>query len=109
MDPRRMELNRRHSREMGELYSRFLETHPDLRFGEIPMTDAEDAAWGAYSAGLLGRQQAERAALAAQLEDERRPRTGGAGRPVEESWSSVPPAVAYDDFAQRELSLRDES
>lgn len=179
MDPRRIELSRRHSREMGELYNRFLEAHPDPRFGEIPMTQAEDTAWGAYSAALLGRHQAERAALAAQLEDEQRHRLGDAGEPVrmdeaeaiarvsvwirargldypvegltadrfavgwavyapvaiddtdplafldipvgravfligdsgriEESSSSVPPAVAYDEFARRELSLRDES
>ncbi|MGI5218432.1 hypothetical protein [Nocardia sp. CA-290969] len=70
MDPRRIELNRRHSREMGALYRQFLDAHPDPAFGEIPMTQAEDVAWGAYSAELLARQQAERTALADRLEAE---------------------------------------
>ncbi|MFI5718619.1 hypothetical protein [Nocardia sp. NPDC051750] len=83
MDPRRIELNRRHSREMGKLHKRFLDAHPDPEFGEIPMTDAEDAAWGAYSAELLARHQAEREALATQLEAEHEQRqraTAAAGR-----------------------------
>ncbi|TQM26445.1 hypothetical protein [Nocardia bhagyanarayanae] len=76
MDPRRIALNRRHSREMGELYRQFLNAHPTAEFGDIPMTAAEDAAWGAYSADLLARHQRERAALAEQLEAEQRGRAG---------------------------------
>jgi hypothetical protein len=30
MDPRRTELNRRHSREMGLLFAAFLDAHPDI-------------------------------------------------------------------------------
>ncbi|WP_280459783.1 hypothetical protein [Nocardia carnea] len=74
MDPRRIELNRRHSREMGELYRRFLDIHPEVECDDLPMSDAEDAAWGEFSADMLARHQAERAALAAQLEAEQQPR-----------------------------------
>ncbi|WP_280438274.1 hypothetical protein [Nocardia carnea] len=71
MDPRRIELNRRHSREMGQLYQRFLDRHPEFEGDDLPMSEAEDAAWGDFSAELLARHRAERAALAAQLEAER--------------------------------------
>ncbi|WP_174183704.1 hypothetical protein [Nocardia barduliensis] len=76
MDPRRIELNRRHSREMGSLFHQFLEAHPDVE-SEVPaaaMTDAQDAAWTAYSAVLFARHQAERSALAAEIEAEQRQR-----------------------------------
>ncbi|MFI0405783.1 hypothetical protein [Actinomadura sp. 3N508] len=71
MDPRRIRLNRRHSMEMGRLFAQFLEAHPNVE-SEIGMTPAEDAAWTAYSAGLLARHQAERSALADQIEAEQR-------------------------------------
>ncbi|WP_273736416.1 hypothetical protein [Mycolicibacterium septicum] len=72
MDPRRIELNRRHSREMGALFNKFLEDHPDVE-SEVhgaQMTPEQDAAWSAFSAGLLARQQAERSALADEIEAE---------------------------------------
>jgi hypothetical protein len=78
MDPRRIELNRRHSREMGLLFSAFLDAHPDVE-SEVDgaeMTADQEAAWKAYSAELLGRHQAERSALAAEIEAEQR-RHGG--------------------------------
>lgn len=74
MDPRRIELSRRHSREMGALLVRYLGTHPDVE-SEVDgaqMTAAQDVAWTAYSAELLTRQRAERSALAAEIEAERR-------------------------------------
>jgi hypothetical protein len=76
MDPRRSELNRRHSREMGRLFTAFLDDHPEVE-SEVhgaQMTADQDAAWTAYSAELLGRHQAERAALAATIEAEQRRR-----------------------------------
>jgi hypothetical protein len=72
MDPRRIALNRRHSREMGLLFMAFFEVHPDVE-SEVQgaqMTAEQDAAWRAYSAELFGRHQAERSALAAELEAE---------------------------------------
>ncbi|WP_165964528.1 hypothetical protein [Actinomadura sp. KC216] len=54
---------------MGQLFARFLEAHPGVE-SEIGMTPEEDAAWTAYSAGLLARHQAERSSLADQLEAE---------------------------------------
>ncbi|MCC3331855.1 hypothetical protein [Nocardia abscessus] len=76
MDPRRIELNRRHSREMGALFHQFLDAHPDVEseVGTAPMTDAQEAAWTAYSAELLARHRAERSALAAEIEAEQRQR-----------------------------------
>ena len=73
MDPRRIELNRTHSREMGLLFSRFLDAHPDVEseVNGAQMTAAQDAAWTAFSAGLLARHQAERSALADEIEAER--------------------------------------
>ncbi|MEU4677826.1 hypothetical protein [Micromonospora sp. NPDC023737] len=74
MDPRRIELNRRHSREMGRLFSTFLDAHPDVE-SEVDgaqMTAAQEAAWSAYSAEILGRHQAERSALADVIEAEQR-------------------------------------
>jgi hypothetical protein len=74
MDPRRIELNRRHSQEMGLLFNRFLEAHPDVE-SEVDgeqMTAEQDAAWTAFSAELVARQQAERSALADQIEAEQR-------------------------------------
>ncbi len=75
MDPRRIELNRRHSREMGLLFAAFLDAHPDVE-SEVPagMTADQDAAWTACSAELFARHQAERSALAAELEAEQRRR-----------------------------------
>ena len=70
MDPRRIELNRRHSREMGSLFAEFLDAHPDVE-SEVhgaELTVDQEAAWKAYSAELLGRHQAERSALAAEIE-----------------------------------------
>jgi hypothetical protein len=78
MDPRRIELNRRHSREMGALFSQFLDAHPDVESevnGE-QMTAEQAAAWTAYSAELLARHQAERSALADEIEAEQRQRDG---------------------------------
>jgi hypothetical protein len=78
MDPRRIELNRRHSREMGLLFAAFLDVHPDVE-SEVDgaeMTADQEAAWTAYSAELLGRHQAERSALAAEIEAEQRRRGG---------------------------------
>jgi hypothetical protein len=72
MDPRRIELNRKHSREMGALFTRFLDAHPDVEseVNGAQMTPAQDAAWTAFSADLLARHQAERSALADQIEAE---------------------------------------
>lgn len=75
MDPRRIELNRRHSREMGALFNQFLDAHPDVESevnGE-QMTAEHEAAWTTFSAELVARQQAERSALADQIEAEQRP------------------------------------
>ncbi|WP_280495909.1 hypothetical protein [Nocardia asiatica] len=78
MHPRRIDLNRRHSREMGSLFCQFLRDHPDVESEIFPaaMTDAQDAAWTTYSAALFARHQAERSALAAEIEAERRQRDG---------------------------------
>lgn len=78
MDPRRIELNRKHSREMGALFNQFLELHPDVE-SEVhgaQMTPEQDAAWTSFSSALLTRQQAERATLADQIEAEQQ----GTGR-----------------------------
>ncbi|WP_166906858.1 hypothetical protein [Mycobacterium sp. DL440] len=72
MDPRRIELNRKHSREMGALFNQFLEIHPDVE-SEVQgtqMTAEQEAAWTAFSAELLARHQAERSALADEIEAE---------------------------------------
>jgi hypothetical protein len=74
MDPRRIELNRRHSREMGLLFNRFLDAHPDVE-SEVDgeqMTAQQEAAWSAFSAELFAQHQAERSALADQIEAEQR-------------------------------------
>jgi hypothetical protein len=78
MDPRRIELNRRHSREMGSLFAQFLEAHPDVEseVNGAQMTSEQDAAWTTFSAELLARHQAERAALADTIEAEQRQRSG---------------------------------
>ncbi|MEU2032448.1 hypothetical protein [Nocardia amamiensis] len=78
MDPRRIELNRRHSREMGVLFQRFINAHPDVEceVHGAQMTAAQEAAWTAFSAALLGRHQAERFALAAEIEAEQQQRDG---------------------------------
>jgi hypothetical protein len=72
MDPRRIDLNRRHSREMSLLYTQFLEANPDAEFetDEAQMTAEAEAAWKAYSGELLARHQAERSALADTIEAE---------------------------------------
>lgn len=74
MDPRRIALNRRHSQEMGSLFARFLDAHPDVEseVHSAQMTDEQDAAWRVFSAELLRRHQAERSALADVLEAEQR-------------------------------------
>jgi hypothetical protein len=74
MDPRRIELNRRHSREMSLLFAQFVEEHPDIEFAvnDAEMTPEQDAAWTAFSSELFARQQAERSALADEIEAERR-------------------------------------
>ena len=74
MDPRRIELNRRHSQEMGLLFSQFLDAHPDVE-SEVDgeqMTAEQDAAWTVFSSELFAQHQAERAALADQIEAEQR-------------------------------------
>ena len=74
MDPRRIELNRNHSREMGALFARFLDDHPEVESevnGE-QMTEEQDVAWTQFSAELLARHQAERSALADEIEAEQR-------------------------------------
>jgi hypothetical protein len=79
LDPRRIELNRRHSMEMGALFAAFLDAHPDVEseVDNAGMTAEQDAAWTAYSAKLLHRHRAERAALADLLEAEQRRRGQG--------------------------------
>ena len=72
MDPRRIELNRKHSREMGALFARFLDDHPDVESevnGE-QMTAEHEVAWTQFSAELLARHQTERSALADEIEAE---------------------------------------
>ncbi|TMR07352.1 hypothetical protein ETD83_00985 [Actinomadura soli] len=72
MDPRRVQLNRRHSMEMGRLFAEFLDAHPDVE-SEVDgaqMTADQEAAWADFSAALLARHQAERATLATELEAE---------------------------------------
>ena len=74
MDPRRIELNRKHSREMGALFARFLDDHPEVESevnGE-QMSQEQDVAWTQFSAELLARHQAERSALADEIEAEQR-------------------------------------
>jgi hypothetical protein len=74
VDPRRIELNRRHSREMSLLYTQFLDAYPDAEseMDQDQMTAKEEAAWKAYSGELLARHQAERSALADTIEAEQR-------------------------------------
>ncbi|GAA2393791.1 hypothetical protein [Dactylosporangium salmoneum] len=74
MDPRRIDLNRQHSREMGRLFAAFLDAHPDVESEADggDMTAEQDAAWRAYSDELLRRHQAERATLATVIEAEQR-------------------------------------
>ncbi len=74
MDPRRIQLNRRHSFEMGQLFATFLDDHPDVEseVDGVQMTPEQDAAWGVFSADLLARHRAERSALADQIEAGRR-------------------------------------
>jgi hypothetical protein len=74
MDPRRIELNRRHSQELGVLFARFLDDHPDVEseVDGVQMTPSQEVAWTVCSAELLARQRAERSALADAIEAERR-------------------------------------
>jgi hypothetical protein len=76
MDPRRIELNRKHSREMGLLFSKFVQAHPEIEFAvnDAEMTPEQDAEWTAFSADLFARHQAERAQLADVIEAEQRQR-----------------------------------
>ncbi|MGV0743835.1 hypothetical protein [Mycolicibacterium sp. XJ870] len=75
MDPRRIELSRRHTHEMGLLFTQFLEENPDADIDVIGDPEAGGGAWTAYSAALLARHQAERAALAEEIEAEQRSRS----------------------------------
>lgn len=72
MDPRRVELNRVHSIQMGLLFEQFLQSHPEVEpeVDEAAMTAEQEAAWTSFSADLLARHQAERSALADQIEAE---------------------------------------
>ncbi|WP_319446541.1 MULTISPECIES: hypothetical protein [unclassified Mycobacterium] len=74
MDPRRIEMNRTHSRELGSLFAQFLEAHPDVEseVNGVQMTSDQEAAWTAFSAEALARHQAERAVLADAIEAEQR-------------------------------------
>jgi hypothetical protein len=74
MDPRRIALNRRHSREAGLLFAQFLDAHPDVEseVKDAQMTHEQEAAWNAFSSELFARQQAERSALADEIEAEQR-------------------------------------
>jgi hypothetical protein len=74
MDQRRVELNRVHSIQMGLLLEQFLRAHPEVEpeVDEAAMAPEQEAEWAAYSAQLLARQQAERSALADQIEAEKR-------------------------------------
>ncbi|HET6734018.1 hypothetical protein [Mycobacterium sp.] len=59
---------------MGLLFNQFLDAHPDVE-SEVDgaqMTADQEAAWNTYSAELLARHQAERAALADHIEAEQR-------------------------------------
>jgi hypothetical protein len=59
---------------MGLLFERFLDAHPDVE-SEVhgaQMTTEQGEAWTAYSAELLARHQAERSALAAEIQAEQR-------------------------------------
>ncbi|MEV6368999.1 hypothetical protein AB0L86_19150 [Micromonospora musae] len=98
MDPRRIELNRRHSREMGVLFSTFLDAHPDVE-SEVDgaqLTAEQDAAWVAFSAPLLARHQAERSALADVLEAERRGDDPRSGARRQESTADRPSLLAAE-------------
>jgi hypothetical protein len=56
---------------MSSLFHEFIQSHDvksEFLMGE--MTDDDEAAWDTYSAELLARHQAERKALAAELEAE---------------------------------------
>jgi hypothetical protein len=56
------------------LFTTFLDAHPDIE-SEVDgeqMTAEQDAAWTVFSAELLAQQQAERSALADQIEAEQR-------------------------------------
>ncbi|WP_099041611.1 hypothetical protein [Mycobacterium neglectum] len=59
---------------MGLLFQRFIDEHPDLDNDAhgAEMTDEQEAQWRAYSAEALARHQAQRAALATELEAEQR-------------------------------------
>jgi hypothetical protein len=74
MDPRRIELNRRQSREMGLLFTQFLNAHPDVEpeLAGADMTADQQTEWRVYSGELLARHQAERSALADEIEAEQR-------------------------------------
>ena len=75
MDPRRIELNRRQSREMGLMFNEFLDAHRDVE-SEVDgaeMTETQEAAWRSYSSELVARHRAERSALADVIEAEQRP------------------------------------
>lgn len=74
MDPRRIELNRRHSRAMSALFAQFHEAHPDIEseLNDTQMSSEQDDEWTAFSAALLARHQAERAALADEIEAEQK-------------------------------------
>jgi hypothetical protein len=52
MDPRRIELNRRHSLEMGSTFARFLDAYPEVDGAQ--MTVAQEEAWSGDTLDLSG-------------------------------------------------------
>lgn len=65
IDPRRIELNRIHSREMGLLYQRFVEVEPaaEAEADGVPLTAQQEAGWRQFSADLRAQHHLERSAL----------------------------------------------
>jgi hypothetical protein len=59
---------------MSALFAQFHEAHPDIEseLDGVQMSAEQDAAWTAFSAALLARQQAERSALADEIEAEQK-------------------------------------
>jgi hypothetical protein len=90
--PRRVELSRRHSREMGALFYEFVMSHDvksEFLMGEL--TEEDEAAWDTYSAELFARHEAERRALAAELEAEQRQRGDQEGNAERAPGRPAPP------------------
>ncbi|MGV0770858.1 hypothetical protein [Mycobacterium syngnathidarum] len=59
---------------MSALFTQFHEAHPDIEseVNGAQMTPEQDAEWTAFSAALLAKHQAERAALADVIEAEQK-------------------------------------